>query len=254
VPLRGVFPLSWTLDHAGGIARSSACALAVWEVLAGTAAEGTSTPLFVAGRRFGVLRDHAAHPAIRADVRAAFDDACLRLRDAGATLVDVRIPELTGMAESLIALLLPEAAIIHAPLAAHADAYGAQTRAQLDAGPGVSAVAYLRALAHRDALRAAFDDALAGVDALLSPTAAWVAPAEDPPVDGEDGHAEMLATGPTNLTGHPSVTIPVGSGEGGLPVGLQLTGARGGDRRLLRLAIGAEAVLPRPARPRSAIG
>jgi aspartyl-tRNA(Asn)/glutamyl-tRNA(Gln) amidotransferase subunit A len=159
----------------------------------------------------------------------------------------VHLPDLADMAGALIDILLPEAALIHASRrAAHPEGYAAATLAQIDAGPGVSAMAWLRAMDHRRALTVAMEDALHGLDALLSPTAPWVAPAEDPVVVDGDGHDEMLCTGPTNLTGLPSVSIHGGTGEGGLPVGLMLTGARGGDRRLMRLAAGIEAVLPSP--------
>lgn len=248
VPLDGVLPLSWTLDHAGPIARTSACTLAFLDALAGST--GPATPLPVAGRRFGIIRAHLDDPCIRPDMRAAFTAACDRLTDAGAAFVDVHLPELDGMAEALIAILLPEAALIHeSRMAAHADAYGPQTRAQIEAGPGVSAMDYLRALEHRRRLTAAMDAALEGLDALVAPAVPWVAPAEDPAVDGDEGHAEMHCTAPANLTGQPSVSVFAGPGAQGLPTGLMLTGRHGSDRRLMRLCMGIEAVLPPPAPP-----
>lgn len=244
LPLEGVFPLSWTLDHAGPMARTSACALSLLDVLAD--AKGPTDALPVAGRRFGILRAHVDDPCIRPDVRAAFDAACARLADAGATFVDVHLPELAGMAETLLAILLPEATRIHADLlAAHADAYAPQTRAQLEAGPTVTAMAYLEAFDHRRRLTEATEAALESLDALVAPSVPWVAPAEDPAVvDAHDGYAEMHCTGPANLTGLPSVSIYGGPGADGLPTGFMLTGVRGGDRRLLRVAMGIEALLP----------
>jgi aspartyl-tRNA(Asn)/glutamyl-tRNA(Gln) amidotransferase subunit A len=248
VPVEGVFPLSWKLDHAGPMARTSACALAMLDALAATT--GPASPLPVAGRRFGVLREHVDDPCIRPDVRTAFASACDRLTEAGASLVDVRLPELEGMAETLITILLPEAARIHASrMAEHADAYGPQTRAQLEAGRGVSATAYLAALEHQRRLTAAMEEALYGLDALVAPAVPWVAPAEDPAVDAHEGYAELHCTGPANLTGLPSVSIYGGPGEGGLPTGFMLTGPRGHDRRLLRIGMGVERVLPPAPRP-----
>jgi aspartyl-tRNA(Asn)/glutamyl-tRNA(Gln) amidotransferase subunit A len=248
VPLEGVFPLSWTLDHAGPLTRTSACALAFLDALAGTS--GPSTPLPLTGRRFGILRAHVDDPCVRPDVRAAFTAACDALADAGASFVDVHLSELDGMAEAVIDILLPEAAIIHASrLAEHRDAYGPQTRAQIEAGPGVSAMAYLRARDHRRRLTEAMEAAVVGLDALIAPSVPWVAPAEDPAVHGDEGYAEMHCTGPANLTGQPSVSIYGGPGEAGLPTGLMLTGPRGGDRRLLRVCMGIETVLPPAVAP-----
>ncbi len=253
VSLEGVYPLSPTLDHAGPLARTSADALAFLDALTGTS--GPSTPLPLVGRRFGVIRAHMDVPFLRADVRAAFAEACERLVNAGAQVVDVHVPELEGAAPTLMDILVPEAAIVHAEgFEERRDAYGPQTRAQIEAGPTVTAMAYLRARAHQRRLTEAMETALLGLDALIAPTVPWVAPVEDPLVDGEEGYAEMHATGPANLTGQPSVSIYAGPGEEGLPAGLLLTGARGGDRRLLRLCMGVEAVVPPAAPPPSQVG
>jgi aspartyl-tRNA(Asn)/glutamyl-tRNA(Gln) amidotransferase subunit A len=236
VPMDGTFPLSPTLDHAGPIARTAADTLTVLDAL--TATTGPTAPIPPYTLRLGILRDHSDAPCIHPDVRAAFDATCRALQMAGATLTDIRL-DLTGMAETLVTILLPEAALIHATRrAAHPTAYAPATLAQIDAGPTVTAMDWLRAMDRRRALTAAMDSALDGLDALIAPTAPWVAPAEDPAVTHDAGFDEMLCTGPTNLTGLPSVTIPCGTGAHGLPVGLLLTGPRHGDRRLLRLAAG----------------
>jgi len=243
VPLDGVFPLSGTLDHAGPMARSCADALALLDVLSGTNGPVDAVP--VAGRRFGILRDHVDAPCVRRDVREAFDHACGMLAQAGAVFCDIQLPDLAGMEQALLDILLPEAALIHdSRRAVHAAAYAPQTLSQIEAGSKVSAMSYLRAMTYRAALRDAFEHALSGVDALIAPTAPWVAPAEDPAVDADEGLAEILCTGPTNLTGHPSLSIFGGLGAHGLPVGLMLTGRRGDDRDLLRLGQGIEAVMP----------
>jgi len=88
------------------------------------------------------------------------------------------------------------------------------------------------------------ETALDGLDALIAPTAPWVAPAEDPVVVDDAGFDEMLCTGPANLAGLPSVSLFGGTGQDGLPAGLMLTGPRGADRSLLRLAAGIERVIP----------
>lgn len=238
VPMEGVFPLSPTLDHAGPIARTAACTLALHDAL--TATTGPTAAIPPHSLRLGILRDHADAPCLRPDVRAAFAAACAALRTAGATLTDIRL-DLTGMADTLVTILLPEAALIHATRRAeHPSAYAPATLAQIDAGPGVTAMDWLRAMDRRRALTEAMEAALDGLDALIAPTAPWVAPAEDPAVTHDAGFDEMLCTGPTNLTGLPSVTIPCGTGDHGLPVGLLLTGPRHGDRRLLRVAAGLE--------------
>lgn len=248
LPLDGVFPLSSTLDHAGPMARTSADALALLDAMMG--AQGAVEAIPLAGRRFGILRDHCDDPCIRPDLRAAFDAACARMADAGATFHDVRLPELQGMVKAFLDILLPEAAIIHQTRrAAHPEGYAAQTLAQIDAGPSVTGIAYLKGLEHRRILTAAMERALAGIDALIGLTVPWVSPTVDPVVIDDAGFEELHCTGATNLTGLPSVSLFGGTGESGLPAGIMLTGPRGGDRRLLRLAAGIESVMPPTVAP-----
>lgn len=80
-----------------------------------------------------------------------------------------------------------------------------------------------------------------GIDAFISPTV----PVEAPPRIGEAGmevHSRLNAfTHIFNLTGQPALSIPIGNGGGGLPVGLQVAGRRGGgDIPLLSLGISME--------------
>jgi aspartyl-tRNA(Asn)/glutamyl-tRNA(Gln) amidotransferase subunit A len=239
----GVQPLSWTLDHVGPMGRTSGDVLALLDVMADLAGPTDELPL--ARRRFGIIREHVEAPCIRPDIRLAFSTARERMAEAGASFVDLRLPELDGMAEGLVDILLPEAALIHrSRLAERPEAYAPQTRSQIEAGPGVSAMAYLRAQDYRQRLTQAMEEALAGLDALIAPAAPWVAPREDPAVDGEEGLAEMHCTGPANLCGLPSVSLFGGLAEAAMPMGLMLTGARDSDRRLLRIGMGIERVLP----------
>ena len=116
------------------------------------------------------------------------------------------------------------------------------TRSQLELGALCSAIDYVRAGVFRSKLRSEFDRALLEVDVIVSPTVAWEAPAEDPVVAGDEGASEARRTGPYNLTGLPAVTIPVGIGEDGLPVGLQVAGGWMDDHGVLRVARALEEI------------
>ena len=72
----------------------------------------------------------------------------------------------------------------------------------------------------------------------------WEAPAEDPAIDGAEGYGEMLCSAPTNLCGLPSLVLPCGRGEGGMPVSLQLIGAPRSDERLFGIGAALEGLLP----------
>ncbi|MEK9776539.1 MAG: amidase family protein [Quisquiliibacterium sp.] len=83
------------------------------------------------------------------------------------------------------------------------------------------------------------DNLLAGYDALILPTTMDVAPLFS---DFKDGEAVWTAmrTIPFNLSGHPALTVPIGF-DRGMPLGMQIIGARGADARVLEIGAAFEA-------------
>jgi Asp-tRNA(Asn)/Glu-tRNA(Gln) amidotransferase A subunit family amidase len=79
---------------------------------------------------------------------------------------------------------------------------------------------------------AVLDELLSGGTVLVCPTT----PAGPHGHDGPGEHLSVALTWTVNLTGHPAISLPAGSDPDGLPVGLQLIGARGHDRHLLEVA------------------
>ncbi len=247
VSLEGVFPPSWSLDHAGPLARSVSDAALLLEALTGKSFPLSSPSL--AGVRIGVPGFHCESRELTPAVAANLAEALKRLQAAGATIKRLDIAELTLANSELRRIILPEASVIHAGLYAENPAgYAPRTRSQVEAGFEAKAVDYIKAqefrVKLRDAVEAAFDE----VDVLIGPSVPFPAPIEDPEFteDGEEG--EMLSSGFANMTGQPSLSLPSGM-DGHLPLGLQLTGAVGGDGKLLRIALGIEAVLDAGRRP-----
>lgn len=247
VSTEGVFPLSWTLDHAGPLARSVRDAAALLRGLTGQAlAFGERS---IAGLRIGLIASHLdsalVTPGVGETVAAALD----RLGRHGAFLSTVAIAELDAVNRGLMTLALPEAALIHESFfAARPHGYAPGTRAQLEAGATVSALDYVRAQRLRIRLRQAVETLFGTFDVLLSPAVAFVAPAQDPALDDEDGEGEMLSSGLANMTGHPALSLPCGFSES-LPVGLQLIGPAGRDGDLLAAAAAIERCLDVRGKP-----
>jgi aspartyl-tRNA(Asn)/glutamyl-tRNA(Gln) amidotransferase subunit A len=225
VPLDGVFPLSWSLDHAGPLTRSVEDAALAMACLAGSAMVLTDPgPL-----RIGVIRRQFSQSAIG---RAVSDHVMARL---GTNLIEVDTEGLSEANAHLMTILGPEAALIHAPLMALNPAgYAPGTRAQIESGALVPATNYIAARRFQSALRDRVEALFAQVDVLVAPSVPFVAPHEDP-VIVDDQDSEMLSSGFANVTGHPSLSLPCGA-IGGLPVGVQLTGPLGQDTRLLAMA------------------
>lgn len=109
-------------------------------------------------------------------------------------------------------------------------------------GGYVLAEDYIRALKLKEALTLRVDRALEGCDALLLPCLPTAAPplgATTVEINGrtEPVRGSMLRlTQLFNLTGHPVVALPAGSGRDGMPRGMQVVGMRNGTERLLAVA------------------
>jgi aspartyl-tRNA(Asn)/glutamyl-tRNA(Gln) amidotransferase subunit A len=230
VPLQGVFPLSYTLDHAGPLSRSADCAATVLAVLADRPMTEPAADL--RGLRIGVPQGHLPCDPAGALVLAQFNAAVRAMQDLGCVVVQIEVAELRRANEALVQILRPEAAVIHDDLIRKNSAsYGPRTREQIKQGFGVRATDYVEAMRYRDALCAAVEASFAKVDLLASPSVPFTAPTEDPEI-GDGGDSEILASGFANVTGHPSVSLPCGLAAG-LPVGLQLTAALMRDGFLL---------------------
>jgi aspartyl-tRNA(Asn)/glutamyl-tRNA(Gln) amidotransferase subunit A len=243
VSLEGVQALSPSLDHAGPLARSSADAALALAGMAGTPVRVSRTAL--SGLRIGIMHHPGADRFLQPEVQAHFDRVVSDSSRAGAEVRPIQVPGLELARDALIAIIEPEASLIHSNLL-HRDPAGFSdiTRSQLEAGFGISAVDYLNALQVRQRLTAEFQRAFENVDAILSPAVPWVAPAEDPPVGGEEGVGEMMYSGIYNLVGLPALSVPSGMNSDGLPSGLQIVTGWHKDELALSIGLALEAALP----------
>jgi aspartyl-tRNA(Asn)/glutamyl-tRNA(Gln) amidotransferase subunit A len=247
VDLDGVQALSWSLDHAGPLARSCADAGLFLEAMSGAPCRVTPAPL--AGLRLGVMTHPGAERYLQSDVVKAIESITGKFAAGGAALSDVGVADLELAAEALMAILSPEASVVHQRrLAEQPEGFGATTRLQIEAGFAVPATAYVRAQQFRRALVGRFRALFSQVDALLSPTVPWVAPAEDPALGDEAGAGEMLYSAVYNLVGLPAASVPCGLSSEGLPMGLQVVGPWQADERVLSIGAAVEALM-RPAHP-----
>ncbi len=103
-------------------------------------------------------------------------------------------------------------------------------RTMIERGRQTLAVDYNRAVAAVAGLRRTLDDLLQRYDAILTPATTGVAPA------GLASTGSPIFCTIWTLCGVPAVTLPLLTGEQGLPLGVQLIGGEGDDARLLRTA------------------
>src|SRR2546428_1633219 len=233
VPVAGVIPLAWSLDHVGILARSVADVALAMSVLSGKDLEPTvvgAPRLALAPELLGrASREVAAHVE-------AVADACAR---AGATVSKVELPAtFRGLHAAGLTVLEAEAAAYHAPsFAKHADDYGSEMRSLIEAGLGHPAAAYIQANRARLAFREDVMPLLMAHDALLCPTA----PAPAPAGLGSTGDGSLCA--PWSNAGVPAISLPSGIAPSGLPHAIQLVQAAGASARLLGVAAWCERVL-----------
>jgi Asp-tRNA(Asn)/Glu-tRNA(Gln) amidotransferase A subunit family amidase len=119
----------------------------------------------------------------------------------------------------------------------HRDLISARMNELLDEGAAIPHGQYEEALGTATALRRAYASFVAAYDAVLT----LPAPGEAPPTLEETGNPAFCTI--WTLLGAPAITIPVGLGPAGLPLGLQIVGARGEDDHVLGVAAWCEAHL-----------
>jgi len=243
VSRRGVTSLSWSLDHAGPLTRTVEDAALVMNQIAGyDRADPATVPVGVPdyraaltgdvkGLRIGVPTNYFTENVDpeTADATAA---AVARLQELGASVREVEVPMADAIMPTEWGLLVPEATAYHQQmLREHADLYTEDVRTFLEAGEFVSATDYIKALRVRTLIQQAFRDLFNDIDVLVAPTVTTPAMSYDhPEVRWPDGTVEgctisyVRFSAPANVTGLPSLSVPVGFSDGGLPIGMQIIG------------------------------
>ena len=233
VPVAGVIPLAWSLDHVGVLTRSVRDAALAMSVLAGRALE----PQPVSAPRIALAPEllERASPDVAAHVQAVADSFVR----AGAIVSKVELPaSFRGIHAAGLTVLEVEAAAYHAPaFARHADDYSREMRSLIETGLGQTATGYVNANRARLAFRDDVMPLLEAHDALLSPTAPTPAPAGL----GSTGDGSFCA--PWSNAGVPAISLPSGIAASGLPHAIQLVQAAGASARLLGVAAWCEKAL-----------
>ncbi len=249
----GVFPLAESLDHVGPMVRRAGDAAVMFEVIAGfdpndpTSLRDPMPHMLdelekgVRGLRVGFDRRFATE-GIQPEQSAAIQAAVDALRQLGAQIVDVQMPNVNGVRNMWLILCAKEAVSAHASnLPSRKNEYGPYFREFLEMGAAVKAADYDKAVEYRKELSTKYRAVLSTVDAFVYPAAIGRAH----PISREAQYGSMaevngardkfansykpplganVYTYPADLAGTPTLTLPVGLSSEGLPLSMQIAG------------------------------
>jgi len=254
VPLDGTVPLSATLDTACAMTRSVRDAILVHEILAARTVTRSFAPL--SSYRLAVV-PQVMFDDIDGTVARAFERTLQALRTAGAQLVELPLPQLEELAglQAGGGFAAAESYAWHRRLLQERAAqYDPRVLTRIQRGAAISAADYLDLLQARRSWIASVERALAGVDAVLSPTVPVVAPplaAVLPGAERDEAFFRLnglLLRNPSvvNLLDGCALSLPCHAPDE-LPVGLMVWHGAMRDDVILNIAQQIENLLHRPS-------
>jgi aspartyl-tRNA(Asn)/glutamyl-tRNA(Gln) amidotransferase subunit A len=239
---RGSIPLTWTTETLGTLARTVLGAAQISDfLLDGRASDlygHTCTSAAISGSGMQKMSLRIGVPSrwlamgLDPGVQKAFEAALALLEASGAEIMDIDLPDLTSMAPVHRAIAFSEASSIHEELIlTRAGDYGDTIRDRQEAGRGMLASEYLKAWRIRGAFARQFSEAWRRVHLMVTPTSPVpAAPVGSRTVSTGSRGMEALHNvytryaAPTSSMGIPSLSVPCGFTDDGLPVGIQFSG------------------------------
>ena len=246
----GVVPVSWSLDHVGILVRTVDDAALMLQVLSGEDANDPGSANEPVPNFMQQMAEHNLPPRIgvpsqyfqeksTSEVWAHTQAVANQLAAAGAEIVEIGLPGSFSSSHSVQRIVMNvECAAYHEQFHANqAEDYGPRVRAGMEMGMLIPATKYLQAMRLRRQFRQDMVQMVQQVDAVLTPTT----PAPAPKDRNTTGDASFQA--PWTSCGLPTVTIPSGLSENGMPLGVQLGGLPFEEGKLLGIAKWCETTL-----------
>ncbi len=240
----GIIPLSWSLDHAGPMARTVTDTAWLLQAMAGSDRRDPSAaqqlvPDYAAaltgdirGLRIGVPVTHYFDDA-DPEVITAVREAITVMEKLGAHLYDIDLPHSAYASAASWTIAYTESFAFHRDnFFARSRDYTAAFLHKITGAACLTAEERIIAQRLRQVVTTEFTDALSRVDVIITPTTSY--PAH--PIGGSTPQAETHSlTRPVSLTGLPALALPCGFTETGLPVSLQAVGRAWEEAVVLRL-------------------
>lgn len=250
----GVIPLSWSLDHAGPMARSVEDCAILLQALAGydpkdPASADVAVPNFQEGMRNGIKGLRVGVPrknwfdenlGIDPDSERVFNDALQVLKNLGAKIIDIDGKPFSLARKANQTILISEAYTYHEKTCQETpEKLGSSVRRRIIEGAFMSASDYITAQRARVVLNEQIRANFAQVEVFAVPGAARPPEAFEV-MDPNEQNKRPSFTNPFNLTGLPAISVPCGFTQGNLPAGLQIVAGPFEEATCLRVAYAYE--------------
>lgn len=250
----GVLPLSWTLDHVGPMTKTVRDNAILMNVLAGYD-ENDPYAIDITTEDYTSLIGSGINGAVIGipsgdffkggdpDVEKSYRQAIKKLEEAGAVIKSVNLPDMEEILNAFRTTLTSEAYTVHEKrLQDFPNLWDDEVRNRLFTSKDTLATQYIAAQqVKRQAIRA-FERIFEDVDLLITPTVP-ILPVNigdrEIMLNGSKIHSSLVLnryTGPFNITGLPSLSMPCGVSGAGLPIGIQLTGKAFDEANIYRFA------------------
>lgn len=247
VSLRGVFPLSWNLDHVGPLTRSVKDAALLLQVIAVYDPLDPASVKMLTGDYLNHLDDPVRGRKIAfatgkfietsdPEVLEAVRQTIGVFQSMGCAVREVDMSWLRDAALANKLMTQSDGAAVHRDrLSEHPEMFGDDIRRRLEDGANTSSTEYILARRTQAEMKKRFEQFFEEYDFLITPTT----PIAAPTIEGHDAveQAARLTrfTAPFNLTGLPALSIPCGITKVGLPIGLQIVSRPWGEYKVLNL-------------------
>jgi amidase len=244
----GVFELAASLDHVGVIARSAADAGALLGAIAGSDPKDPtalldSVPDYLSpgdrrGLRIGIDTSWNTDD-VDVPVKEVLSNAVETFRELGATFVEVTAPDVSQSVKDWTWACAVEASIAHEKTyPARKTEYGPVLASVLEAGRTLSAMDLQRIILRRMDLRGRFAALFQSIHLLLTPVQPF-APLTLHAIRTLGEQPDLIFrlqrfTAPFDMTGNPTLTLPGGFSDEGLPIGFQLVADHLHESKLVR--------------------
>ena len=245
VSTRGVFPLSWNLDHVGPLTKCVKDAAIILQVISAYDAIDPSSIKMLTGDYLGHLIDDMEGRRIAIgsgefietsdpEVLEAVRESVKVFESMGCKVEKVNVDWMRDAALANKTMIQADGATVHRDrLKEHPEMFGDDIRRRLEEGASRTVTEYILARRTQSEVRKRCELFFESYDFLITPTT----PIAAPTIEGHDAieQAGRLTrfTAPFNLTGLPALSVPCGFTKEGLPIGLQIIARAWGDAKAL---------------------